>query len=243
MLQPMILLFFFVFWWEVTNIFLIVTHRWDCWSSQNNSHSRGTLFATRILYFYHVTTAFRFHFCGCWYVLSVEEPYVTRYNWHLTRTHKAARILSVLDRFWQRGQEDMMITRIVSARSFFSSLDTPTRSQWSANWLVGLEPNSYQNKVLHTRLKMVCDSRSHQNKTTKDKWRKWREDGRPSQTDVNFVVMYAFVSSQLRYWTSSHWVNRGESQTTSRQGSKRKGSKENAVETGAQDRDIVCLKW
>ena len=62
------------------------------------------------------------------------------------------------------------------------------------NWLVGLEPNSCQNKVLYTWLKAVYDSRSHQNKETKDKWQKWRKDGRPSPTDVIFFVMDVLVN-------------------------------------------------
>ena len=75
--------------------------------SSSNTHSRGILFTTRSSTF-------------------------TRYNWHKTRTHKTARILSVLDRFWQRGQEDMMTTRIVSARSFFATMHT---NEVQTDWL------------------------------------------------------------------------------------------------------------
>ena len=81
-----------------------------------------------------------------------------------------------------------MITRMVSMRSLFRH----NAHQWnlmSATWLVGLEPNSYQNKMLFTWLEAVYDSRSHQNKTTQDKWQKWRKDGCPLQTDVIFVVI------------------------------------------------------
>ena len=62
---------------------------------------------------------------------------------------------------------------------------------YPSHWLVGLEPNNYQNTVLYTRLMTVYDSRLHQNKTN------WRKDGRPSQTDITFVVMNALPSEKL----------------------------------------------
>ena len=132
--------------------------------SSSNTHSRGILFTIRSFTF-------------------------TRYNWHKTRTRKAARILSVLDRFWQRSQENMMTTRIVSARSFFATMHTN-----KVTWLIGLEPNNYQNKVLHTWLKTVVWplTSEQDNKGTSD--RNDEKYGRPSQTDVIFVVMDALVN-------------------------------------------------
>ena len=55
---------------------------------------------------------------------------------------------------------------------------------WSANCLVGLEPNSYQDKVRNTWLKTVYESRSHQDKTTKGQVAEMTKRCRPSQTDV-----------------------------------------------------------
>ena len=97
-----------------------------------------------------------------------------------------------------------MTTRIVSARSFFATMHTN-----KVTWLVGLEPNNYQNKVLYTWLKTVYDH-SHQNKTTNDKWQKWRKDGRPSQTDVIFVVTDALVNVLIGEVLSLHCHENGD---------------------------------
>ena len=84
-----------------------------------------------------------------------------------------------------------MTTRTVSARSLFATMHT-NKVTWCANWLVGLEPKQLSEQ---SAIHMVENGLySHQNKTTKDKWQKWRKDGRPSQTDVIFVVMDALVN-------------------------------------------------
>ena len=80
-------------------------------------------------------------------------------------------ILSVLlDRLVQKGQDDMMTTKIVSMKFFFHH-----NAHWwnlmCANWLVGFESNNYQNKVPNMQKETDCDSFSHQNdnKRTSDR--------------------------------------------------------------------------
>ena len=110
--------FIFVFWWEVTRIFLIITHRGDCRSPQAIPTYAGPCSRQGPL---PLNTPQPRSATTLWLLILffLWKPYVTRYNWHQTRTHKTVMILSVLDRFWQRGQEDMMTTRIVSVRSLF----------------------------------------------------------------------------------------------------------------------------
>ena len=69
--------------------------------------------------------------------------------------------------------------------------------------------------MLHAWLKRVCDSRSHHNKTTKDKWHKWRKDGRPSHPRLlrHSVILCFIPRSQVSFvkppnclWLRSHTV-------------------------------------
>ena len=66
---------------------------------------------------------------------------------HCTRTHKTVRILSVLDRFWQRrSQEDMMTYKDSLSEIPCSSLETQTKShEMQTNWL------TLSQKVIRTK--------------------------------------------------------------------------------------------
>ena len=79
--------FSFVFWWEVTKIFFILSHCWDCWSPQVTPTHAGSCSRRDPLLFYPATTALRYHFVVVDMFL-LWKPFVTRYNWHKTRTTK-----------------------------------------------------------------------------------------------------------------------------------------------------------
>ena len=138
--------FSFVFGWEITKIFLIITHRWDCWSPHVIPTYAGPCSRQDPLPLPCNNRA-PLPLCGCWDVLFLWKPYVTRNNWHWTRTHKTVRILSVLDRFWQRrGQEDMMTYKDSLSKIPFSSLETQTMShEMQTNWL------TLSQKVIRTK--------------------------------------------------------------------------------------------
>ena len=146
MLQPMILVIHFCFRMGNHQNLPHNHSSLGLLKSSCNTHLRGTLFTTRSsLYLYHATTAIRYHF-GCWHVLFLWKPYVTRNNWHWTRTHKTVRILSVLDRFWQQSQEDVMTYKDSLNAIPCSSLETQTRShEMQTNWL------TLSQKVIRTK--------------------------------------------------------------------------------------------
>ena len=94
----------------------------------------------------------------------------------------------LLDRLWQKGQEGIMITRVVSMKSLFRH----KAHSWhlmSANWPVGLEPTGIRTKCFTNdwkRALTVAHSKTRQHRTG------GRND--ESQTEVIFVVMDAFVN-------------------------------------------------
>ena len=59
---------------------------------------------------------------------------------------------------------------------------------------------------------MGYDSRSQQKKTTREKWQRRRKDGRPSQTDVIFVVMDAFENVFVGEVLILHYHENGDCQ-------------------------------
>ena len=106
-------------------------------------------------------------------------PYVKGYSRHQTRTHKnCVDSFSSLCIVCDKRVRKMMIPRIVSMNSFFVAKHTNDISWVQTGWPWA---NRHQHKMTNTWLKTGCDSRSHQNKTTKDKWQKWRKDGRQSK--------------------------------------------------------------
>ena len=169
----------------------MVTHRWNCWSSQAIPTHAGPCSRQYPLLSPRNNRA-PLPLCDCWYVLSVET---VRDEIQLTPDKNPQNCREFFLSWIVSDNEVKKIwwlQRIVSANSLFRHY-AHNKVTWSANWLVGLEPDIYQNKVLYTGLKTVYESRWHQNKTTKDKWQKWRKDGRLSQKDVIFVVMDALV--------------------------------------------------
>ena len=84
----------------------------------STTHSRGTLFATRSS---TLTTQQPRSATTLWLLAC---SFCGNRTWRDTidtgqEPTKLQGILSVLDRFWRRGQDDMMTTKIVAARSFF----------------------------------------------------------------------------------------------------------------------------
>ena len=85
--------------WEVIKNFLTVTHQQYCWTS-TNTHS---------MEYCSLQHPYSIDFCA------QQDPLLQPAPLQLSRTHKTAMILWLLDRYWQRVSK-MVITKIPSGR-------------------------------------------------------------------------------------------------------------------------------
>ena len=148
--------FVFVFHREVMKIFLIITHHWLGISKQHplTREPDPPLFSTSA-----TTLCLLNLFLMC-------KPCVTKYSRHYTRIHKIVMILCFLWIVSDEGVWKMMTGRIVSMNSLCRH-DARKQGSMCGNWLVGLEPNKHQGKMIHTR--------ERPNGQWQQNWQKWRE--------------------------------------------------------------------
>ena len=143
--------------------------------SSSDTHSRETLFTTRSSTLNTQQPRSATTLC-CWYVLFVETVR-DEINWLWDKNSQNCKNSFFLGSFLTtRSRKYHDFKDSLSEIPFFVTRHT-NKIAWSANWLVGLEPNSYHNKVLYTWSKkgLWQSLTSRTRDINKDKWQKWRK--------------------------------------------------------------------